>query len=241
MRAGRVLDILDAKKDPARKVALFFVHGGGWRNGSRTIFHEIAQAYRELGFDCATTDYRLSGVRIDDQIADIREALSIFQDDLRLRGKSQNVVLIGSSAGAHLALLSALKPGAPAGIQGVCVQAAPFTFEPWTDIFPGIWSAMETAVGATYSDAPERFREASPIHYIHKGMPAVFALHAENEHMFPLALTTDFAEAVTALGGQVKVKTYPATEHGFFYALSRHQQQEAFADILHFIETLPSS
>jgi acetyl esterase/lipase len=238
LQAERVLDIFDAEGPPSRNVALLFVHGGGWRSGSRTVFHGIAQAYREAGFDCASTDYRLDGVTLDEQVEDVRRACAIFAEDLRRRGRPAEFVLIGSSAGAHLALLSALGPGAPDGIKGLCVQAAPFTFEPWEDIFPGIWSSMQTAVGASYSASPEKYREASPLHHVREGMPPIFALHAANEHMFPFQLTEQFAAAATQCGARVDTKIYPATEHGFFYALTRWQQREALIDIIRFIDSL---
>lgn len=238
VQEGRTLDLFAPMGAESRDKALFFIHGGGWRSGSRTIFHRIALAFCELGFDCASTDYRLKGVTIDEQVADVRHGLQLFAQDLQERGRPSDIVIIGSSAGSHLALLSALREGAPEFIRGLCVQSAPFSFEPWEDIFPAIWEAMQTAVGRRFQDDPERFRAASPLHLVREGMPPIFALQAENEHMFPLALARQFAEAASKLGARVELKVYPSTEHGFFYALERRRQKEAFADILNFIESL---
>src|SRR5690606_31869067 len=109
-------------------------------------------------------------------------------------------------------------------IAGIAVQAAPFTFEPWPDIFPAIWSAMQEAVGQPYDAAKVLFQQASPQHYVRPGSPPVFYLHAENEHMFPLDLYTAFAAKMQRCGNATHSKTYPRTEHGFFYSLDRHQQ-----------------
>jgi acetyl esterase/lipase len=242
------MDIFNAP-EATREVALFFVHGGGWRGGSRTIFHSIIHEYSRRGFDCASTDYRLSGVNVFDQVGDVRIGLDIFAGELKKRNCPARVLLIGSSAGAHLALLAALaKPeecGAPetplvheCEIAGVAVQAAPFTFEPWPDIFPGSWEAMQSAVGAPCDGNEVLYRQSSPMNYIRSGNPPLFALHAENEHMFPLDIAAEFARRSIALGNVVKEKIYPRTEHGFFYSIERRQQCEAFDDILEFAESV---
>lgn len=239
-QSGRILDLFDAPES-SRPNAIFFVHGGSWRAGSRTIFHTIALAYRALGFDCASADYRLENVSVFDQVADVRDSLQCFARDLQARGRTAKIALVGSSAGAHLALLAALLPrpgNADYRIAAVCVQAAPFTFEPWPDIFPAIWRDMQRAVGSSFEENPPLYRQASPLEHVHAGMPPVFALQAEHEHMFPAELTNQFAAKVQACGGAVVVKTYPRTEHGFFYGLERWQQKEAFQDILTFLERM---
>lgn len=247
-REGRIVDFFDAHT-PSREVALFFVHGGGWRNGSRTIFHSIIHEYSKRGFDCASTDYRLKGVSVFDQVGDVRVALDLFATDLCERNRPARVLLIGSSAGAHLALLTALaRPPqgeisepllkAKCEIAGIAVQAAPFAFEPWEDIFPPAWNAMQSAVGELYSGHEALFQRACPMHYIRAGMPPLFALHAENEHMFPHELYQRFATRSLAFGNDVREKIYPRTEHGFFYTLDRWQQREAFEDILEFAQSL---
>lgn len=236
LKEGRALDIFEAAPVGRPQVSLFFVHGGGWRSGSRTIFHRIALAYAALGYDCASTDYRLGGATIDDQVADVRQGLALFAEDLQSRNRPTNIVLIGSSAGGHLALLSALQPNPPCAIAGLCVQAAPFTFEPWPDIFPAIWADMQTALGVPFPSP--RYQEASPIHYVRSDMPPVFALQSQNEHMFPLAQAEEFITKARACGARAEYKVYEATEHGFFYALDRRQQKEAFDDIQTFITSL---
>ncbi len=237
--AERIFDTFEPEQSN-RGIALFFVHGGGWSGGSRTIFHSIALAYAELGFDCASTDYRL-GISVFDQIRDVQESLKRFSEMLSARGKPKSIVLIGSSAGAHLALMAALllpEEERNIHIAAVCVQAAPFTFEPWPDIFPAIETSMAKAIGTSYMNNPELYQKASPLFHVSASMPPVFAMLAENEHMFPPELTEQFITRARTNGVRVDCKTYPRTEHGFFYSLDRWQQKEAFQDILAFIEDI---
>lgn len=247
-REGRAVDFFHAA-EPVQPIALFFVHGGGWCAGSRSVFHTIIHAYRQLGFDCASTDYRLAGVNVEQQVADARIGLDLFLQSLAARGRKHRVVLLGSSAGAHLGLLAGLTPPGeygepdlplttPPEIAGVVVQAAPFTFELWEDILPHSKRALERAVGVSHDGNEELFRKASPNHYIRENMPPIFALHADIEDMFPIEFANDFARRARALGNVVIEKTYSRTEHGFFYSLERWQQREAFQDIVDFVKSL---
>lgn len=245
---GRALDLFEGT-GPARSVALFFVHGGGWTGGSRANYHFAIREFAARGYDCASTDYRLSGVNIFDQVADVREGLDFFLEDLAQRGRSTRVVLAGQSAGAHLALLTALAApdqcGSPAvslrrrpDVAGVMAEAAPYTFVPWEDIFPHIWNAMQRIAGSPYEKSPELYERASPIRYVAPASPPVLCLHAGNEHMFPREQMMPFVEAMEAAGGRCTVKGYPRVEHGFFYALNRPQQRAALEDMAAFLESV---
>lgn len=251
---GRALDILlpDAVTQPH---ALFFVHGGGWRAGSRSNYHVISRAYNREGFICASTDYRLSlpEVNIFDQLTDIRHSYALFTQFLKKQGLQAKVVVHGTSAGAHVAALLALaKPGQcgeavtfrdmtiedwvpPAA---AALQATPVLFEPWEDIFPRAWEDMQLAAGARYEKDPERFRRLAPMNYISRESCPVFFMEAECEEMFPLRYIKQFIAKMHSLGRRAEYKIYTNAEHGFFYDLTRRQQKEAFADLLAFARSL---
>lgn len=252
--SGRVVDIFIPELI-TQNIALFFVHGGGWRGGSRNIFHHIIAEYSEQGFICASTDYRLNGVNAFEQIFDIRCAYNLFVAKLLDIGREPRILVIGSSAGAHLASLMTLttpgecgEPVEQSGLEnysnewvkpcGGAFQATPVTFEPWTDIFPAIWSSMQNIASETYITEATAYRKLSLNNYLKRDNPPLFFLEAENEHMFPSAMTREFTEQHNKLGVNSQWKQYPRTEHGFFYDLTRWQQREAFDDIKKFAESL---
>ncbi len=240
---GRIIDLFSAF-NPSQDIALFFIHGGGWKAGSRNIYHTIIHEYRQLGFDCASTDYRFSG-DIEQQVSDIRTGMNIFVGEQAKRNRPTKLLLMGCSAGAHLALLTGLAAPQDYGfseepytvhaqIAGIAVQAAPFVFGPWEDMFPRSWTAMVTAIGKPYEGNEELYRKACPTSYIAPNNPPIFSLYAENEYMFPREMYLEFAKRSQPLGNRVEEKIYPRTEHGFFYDLDRWQQREAFEDIKQF-------
>ena len=68
LKVGRVFDVFmpsEIKKD----VALFIVHGGGWRAGSRQLHHSIIEEFVNRGYVVATTDYRLYAKDAFEQLA----------------------------------------------------------------------------------------------------------------------------------------------------------------------------
>jgi len=200
----------------------------------------------------------LKGVTVLEQIQDVRVGYQIFTRFSGQPGRPARVLVIGSSAGAHLAALIALaEPGecgedaqAPAAEgdllpdwvppSGAVLVSCPATFEPWTDILPSLWDTMQQVAGVSYGADPEFFRRISPVSYARSGACPVLFLHAEYEHLFPLENILHFIGLMRGAGGLAAYRTYPRAEHGFFYDISRRQQKRAFADILSFAEN-PSS
>ncbi|MFN2351550.1 MAG: alpha/beta hydrolase family protein [Kiritimatiellia bacterium] len=253
MIRGRVFDFM-RPASANQKVSVFWVHGGGWVAGHREGGHAVIKALLQRGFVCATTDYRLTGVKALDQLADIREAYAAFCGLLAEHGLPERVCVYGESAGAHLAALLALAaPGAcgesapsdqPQGQMsclapvGAVLQSTPVCFTPWPDIFPRIWAGMQQIAGARYEDNPELFRRLSPIEYVDEKTCPVFFMEAENEHMFPHAQVEEFAGEMRCHGRRVELKKYLRVEHGFFYDLTRWQQRAALDDMVNFMLTL---
>jgi acetyl esterase/lipase len=253
INTSRVIDIFEPVGE-VEPTAMFFIHGGGWRGGTRSCFHKIMKAYADRGFCCASTDYRLSEVNIFDQIADVRHAYDYFVSYLKKQGRPVKILVIGSSAGAHLsALLTLAAPGEcgdPLMVgdykyqnewikpTGVALQACPVTFVPWEEIFPQGWDSMQDIVGTPHDEAPELYKKVSPANHVKKDSPAVFFLEAENEHMFPRRLTMRMVDLLISNGVKSRCKVYRNAEHGFFYDLTRRRQEEAFIDIIDFIRMI---
>lgn len=236
-RLDRAIDIFPATRE-AGPVGLFFVHGGGWFAGTRGVYHPMMRAFAAEGIECASVAYRLTPGSLGHQIEDVREGLRIYLADRAERQLPQRVVMAGCSAGAHLALMAVLAQNGESlwkNVPGLAVQAPALSFVPWEEIFPPIWSTMQRVIGIPYEENPTLYEQASPIRLIRTGMPPVLILHAEHEHMFPLEIAEEFQRVALGKGVQVAIKHYRRAEHGFFYALDRKVQREAFADILAFV------
>ena len=113
-------NLLDVWRHPdlpadARRPVLVQIHGGAWSSGSRTTEAHPLMAYLvERGWVCVTADYRLGPAeRWPAQIvADMRAIAWTRAHIAEHGGDPTRIALTGGSAGAHLAALAALTPGA---------------------------------------------------------------------------------------------------------------------------------
>ena len=241
-QAARSIDIFQAIGEP-QELAVLFIHGGGWRQGSKTISHQLMYALAQKGYHCGSVDYRLSNVNAMQQVSDVRDGLRLFSDTLKQQGHDRPIVLSGGSAGAHLALLTGMRPCdqiEDIHIAGIIASCGPVTFEPWDHIFPPIWDSMQDIAGSPYCQSPECYKELSPIHWISNTTPPICLLNAANEHMFPHDLAKTFVEQMHAQNPHAQLHIFDHAEHGFFYDITRQCQQEAFAQFEHFLQTCKS-
>ena len=90
---------------------IFFAHGGGWVSGFRNQPNNVSwcKFLASKGFAAASIDYRF-GMRnsMENILTDYTDALDFIKNNAgKLRIDENNIVLMGLSAGGHLALLYA--------------------------------------------------------------------------------------------------------------------------------------
>jgi acetyl esterase/lipase len=106
------LDVRHRRDQPSAVPVLVHLHGGAFRSGSRSREAKPLMGHlsSRRGFVCVSAGYRLQPrVRLDDQIADVHAALGWVRAHVHEYGGDQtHLILVGSSAGAYLALQAAL-------------------------------------------------------------------------------------------------------------------------------------
>ena len=87
---------------------VIYVHGGGWKRGDKELAaEEKAVHYVQQGYAFASLGYRLvPNCTVEDQAQDIADAIAyLVKNAEKLGFDGKRVVLMGHSAGAHLAAL----------------------------------------------------------------------------------------------------------------------------------------
>jgi arylformamidase len=89
-----------------------FVHGGGWQIGNRSLVQAKPQHFKDAGYVFASAGYRLlPDAQVESQAADLGAALKALRAQAETGGFDRDtIVLMGHSAGAHLAALVASDP-----------------------------------------------------------------------------------------------------------------------------------
>ena len=106
------LDLYQPSK-PAGSVLLVWIHGGGWRKGSKEkCFLKWLPAH---GYTVASISYRLSNVaKFPAQLHDCKAAVRWLRANAGKYGyKTRNIAVAGASAGGHLSALMATTAGNP--------------------------------------------------------------------------------------------------------------------------------
>jgi acetyl esterase/lipase len=103
------LDFYPAQSGNKRAPLVLFVHGGGWKRGSKDNASGPWKAphYTQAGYAYASINYRLvPAATIEQQAADVAASLRYLIDNAaRLGFDPSRIVIMGHSAGAHLVAL----------------------------------------------------------------------------------------------------------------------------------------
>lgn len=102
-----VLDIYLPEKANGPLPLIIWIHGGGWRNGSKNGCPPLRQGYVGRGYALASINYRLSGhATFPAQIEDCKAAIRWLRAHAKQYGFDPDRFGVwGSSAGGHLVAL----------------------------------------------------------------------------------------------------------------------------------------
>lgn len=176
----QTLDLYKPKTSSTQKPILIFYYGGGWKSGEKSIYHVIGAELASKGFDVIIPDYRLfPDVRFPKFVNDAALAYNWVWQNLAKK-EERPIILIGHSAGAHIAALIAydqsyLKkfPDAsnpkfkPAGFIGF---AGPYAFNPVT------WPTTKDIFSTIKNEDLAR-----PVAFVNSKSPATLLFHGEKD------------------------------------------------------------
>ena len=223
---GKLDVYLPRRPNGALPTAVIF-HGGGWVTGSKDEIALDVLPYLAMGFAVVNVDYRVARVALAPAaVQDSRCALRwVVRHASQYGFDPARLVLVGSSTGAHLALMAALAP-ASAGFDGLCPGNEPLTVAAVINFF-GIVDVAELlapphprdfAQGwmGTAPDAPARAARLSPLTYVAKGAPAVLTLHGDADPVVPFTQATRLHAALDRVGAPNRLVPIRGGRHGNF-------------------------
>ena len=222
---------------PAEPLALcVYLHGGGWRIGSKAEGPEVGpqiarppwrpsffQRVAETGLVVASVEYRLSGeAHFPAQRDDVEAAARFLAERHGDFGIATNArVCWGGSAGGHLAALHALTTSLPVSAAVCWYPVTDFAALPIDidraggrgDRSGGSREAQ--LLGAAADKRPHLARAASPVHAVRPGAPPFLFLHGDKDTSVPPRQSHRLAEALRAAGGSAVVEEIPGATHLF--------------------------
>jgi acetyl esterase/lipase len=231
------LDLYLAAEVTAPVPAVVFLHGGGWRVGSR---HSVGPAYAgwspspferlaQAKIAVASVDYRLSGeAQWPAQLHDAKAAVRWLRaraDEIGI--DSSRIAAWGESSGGHLAALLGLTgpdldgeigiTGPSSAVVAVAAWYAPSdlaTIARDTGADPMAGDSREALlVGAPLPTVPDRVSQASPLSYVRAGAAPFLLLHGRDDHLIPCSQSQRLREALQQAGNSVEFETYAGSDH----------------------------
>jgi acetyl esterase/lipase len=197
------------------------IYGGRWQGGEPTDFANFAEWIASAGYVVFAIDYRHApAAHFPAQLDDIHASLAWIRDHAaEYDGDATKVVLMGRSAGAHLALLAAYTPG-PIAVRAVVSYYGPtdlvdaYRNPPHPDPLH-IRSVEETFIGAPPDRTPEQYAAASPVSHIRPGLPPTLLIYGARDHIVESRYGAQLGERLAAAGVPVAYLEIPWAEHAF--------------------------
>ncbi len=190
------LDIYKRKdlKEPAP--VMIFIHGGAWRTGKRSDYLPYLIDYAEKGYVTATISYRLVKQAIfPAAVQDVNCGVKWLKNHAEEYGINPNkVVLVGGSAGAHLAMMIGY-----AGKEPVFNQDCPDgdnTVNVLIDLYGPVDLTTPYAISTyqvqdflntTYDKDPGIFSLASPKTFINPDNPPTLIFQGTIDSLVPVS------------------------------------------------------
>lgn len=198
------------------------IHGGGWRKGVKEA-HKGFNSFFKRGYAVANVEYRLSHEGTAPAAAeDIRCALIyLHQNAKELNIDTNKIVIMGGSAGGHLALMGGLlgndkRFDSNCPFEGEIKVAAIINKYGIADLSPfKEWKSAKLWLGDNFQNI-EFTRSVSPINYITKDSPPVFIIHGDKDPTVPYEQSVQLHEKLISAGVTAEFMTVKNGGHGKF-------------------------
>lgn len=237
------LELLVPQGAAAPVPVVVWIHGGGWKSGSRLPIPTRVSDLCLRGYAVASVDYRLTTTALwPAQIQDVRGAVRWLRAHASEYGlDTDRFAAWGESAGGHLAALLAASGGVPAitigsvsaDLEGTTggnldqssrVQAVvdwygatdflQMHFYPTTVNHDGATSDESKFIGGPIQANPERVATADPITYVDAGDPPLLAMHGTLDKLIPFNQSQLLVDALNASGVSATLRPVQGAGHG---------------------------
>jgi acetyl esterase/lipase len=226
------------------------IHGGGWKNGVKESQGGFNSFFR-AGISVANIEYRMTNyATAPAAIEDARCALIfLIQNANRFNIDINKIVVMGGSAGGHLALMTGLlannrifdkncKSGKDIKVAAI--------IDKWgiTDVWA--WANNDYGPSVRKSKSPtdwlgpkkndEAFAKmVSPIWYVNKKAPPILIIHGDADSTVPYVQSQELLEKSKSFGVRSELITVTGGGHGKF---SKEKNTELSKNIIDFILSL---
>jgi len=201
--------------------AIITLYGGAWLRGNADSHEEFSRYMAAQGYCVVAIDYRHAPkYRFPAQLEDVQAALSYIKThagDWEI--DLDRIALMGRSAGAHLAMLTAydssvLPVRAVVNYYGPNDLIRGYKEPPFPDAI-NVRAVLRAFLGGTPDELNELYRRASPINYIKPNLPPSLLVYPGRDHIVQVKFGRSLYERLRATGDRAILIEIPWAEHAF--------------------------
>lgn len=217
----RSLDLYLPQDLKTKPPLLVWIHGGGWRGGSKSRVYPVLLKLTGEGYAVASVEYRLNGLKgHPEHTHDCKGAIRWLRANAEKYGyNAKRIGIAGGSAGGHIVLMLGMTAGVKE-MEGTVggnekqssrVQAVVNLFGPTSfDLF-----AKENArFRGRYKDAVKLYKSASPLTYLSKDDAPVLTLHGTDDRLVPVSQAKLLHKKYKAAGLESHLHIIEGAGHG---------------------------
>ncbi|CAN5684288.1 hypothetical protein BH09MYX1_BH09MYX1_23230 [soil metagenome] len=239
------------------KLLVVILHGGGWTSGSRKLYAPTVRQLASAGYAAASVGYRFAREtehRFPVGLSDARCAVRRLMATAKTHGITKTV-LLGASAGGHLAAMIALAGDAP-GFDDECAEKGPIFVDGAVAYYPPIDlehaaadypPKMTQAVDELLREdaGPEAWlaaaRAATPLHYVDRDDPPMLLVHGTADAIVPIEDSRKMLRALQNAGVPSLLVELPGEPHGYLLFGRGPSLLPATCSVLHFLESVAAN
>lgn len=212
---------LPAGRNTTSTKVMIMIHGGGWNTGDKTDFDQYVDSLkkREPSYAIFNINYRLANTPdiFPAQELDVKAAVEFIYNKRQEYQVSDKFVLIGASAGAHLALLQGYKYSAPLKPRAIIDFFGP------TDLVamynnppnPLVQSLLLAVTGGTPTTNNTLYTQSSPINFVSSQSPPTMILYGGTDIVVPPSQSVSLDTKLFISGVTHQYVFYPTEGHGW--------------------------
>jgi pectinesterase len=219
-----------AEKNNKKRIAVVFIHGGGWRSGNKAMHYPLLQQLALLGYVCITPAYRLSTEALyPAAVYDIKTVIRWVRKNAgKYNIDSNKIVVAGHSAGGELAAFIGATSGMPVFEGDGCYKEVTSMVNAVIDLDGTLafihpesgegddskrTSAATHWFGYSKTENPELWKQAAPLTHAGKHSPPFQFINSSVARMH--AGREDFISILSKHNIYSEVKTFEGSPHSF--------------------------
>ena len=211
---------LPATRSTADTKVMIMIHGGAWNSGDKTDFNEYVDSLkkREPTYAIFNINYRLANVSdlFPAQELDIKAAVEFIYNKRQEYKISDKFVLVGASAGAHLALLQGYKYSTPVKPKAIIDFFGPTDLIDMYNNPPNaLVQPLLVAVTGVTPTANALYMQSSPVNFISSQSPPTMILHGGIDIVVSSSQSVLLNTKLQSAGVVHQYVFYPTEGHGW--------------------------